>query len=50
MSDALRMVLYVVTFPVLLFINWMIWFRLMPMMFRLSRDQYRGIRERRKSN
>jgi len=34
--------------PMALFINYMIWFKLLPMIWRMYRDQFRRIREQRK--
>ena len=46
MHIALWIIFLLITTPVLLFINWMIWFRLLPITFRLFRDQLRRLRER----
>jgi hypothetical protein len=47
MKDALLILLYVLGFGAAIAINWLLWFVLMPILFRLLRDQ---IRQRRKSN
>jgi hypothetical protein len=41
-------VLGLITLPVLLLVNWMLWFHLLPTVFRQLRDQYRRIRERKR--
>jgi uncharacterized membrane protein YqjE len=46
MRIAVWIFFYVLTFPILLFINWMLWFRLLPTLFRHTRDQLRRRRER----
>ena len=43
-------VFYVLTGAAALFINYMIWFVALPMMWRINRETFRRIRERRKSN
>lgn len=44
-STVFLVILGVLTTPVLLFINWVLWFRVIPMLFRTARDQLRAGRD-----
>ena len=39
MGDALRVLLYLLTIGALVAVNWLIWFKLVPMSLRVLRDQ-----------
>ena len=41
MAQALWIVFYLITGAAALAINWLIWFRLLPILFRQLRDQHR---------
>jgi hypothetical protein len=43
-------ILYLVTGAASVAVNWVIWFILLPIIFRQLRDQYRQIQDRKKSN
>jgi len=44
------MLMALIGIPMGLLLNYLIWFKLLPMSFRAYRDQLRRIRERRDSN
>jgi hypothetical protein len=50
MATAFEILLYLLAGAAALAVNYVIWFILLPMQFRLARDQFRRIRNRGKSN
>ena len=46
----LKILIYALSGAALLFINYMLWFKLLPMAWKLNRETFRRIRERRNSN
>ena len=50
MGTALIILLGVIGIGLALALNWIIWFILLPMQFRLLREQFRRIRDWKKSN